>query len=401
MKKTLFILTVCSLIISSCSNEEQISDILKASSKETEDTSLFINKHEAELLSNQFTNWNNEAKTRGVEKQIINTFVIKSDEVSYDALMYIVNYIEGFTIISATKGIYPILAYSNTGSFNLKDTTNIGLSIWMNTMKNDIISEMNNPVDSALKLERYNYLKTQFTKTNKSEILTRAPVYLDEIRNYIKVGPLIATNWHQHHPYNQFIPNNYPAGCVPIALAQVINYHKTLSGENIDFASINNGSTSEAASLIKKIGTQIEMKYGSEGSYPDYCINPFNLFCYRERIANFLNNRGYKAVYTDNFNKRPNSLPVIYDAYKESVLGWTDLGKGHSWILDGYESYEIYRGWFETPETRANYEPGKVWSVLFFHFNWGWESADDTWYGITESYLGYSRSAKCLEIIKM
>ena len=65
----------------------------------------------------------------------------------------------------------------------------------------------------------------------------RSEHYYDEIRNYKKVGPLLTTEWHQDYPFNRYTPikgeKHAPAGCVPIAIAQVVNYHQRLDGENI------------------------------------------------------------------------------------------------------------------------------------------------------------------------
>ena len=403
MKHLLLSFVTCLILLQSCSVDSSNPDLLSPDKEDmlSQETDLFIDQKEAEILSNQFVIWNEKIETRGIEKQILNTSVVQSEDVSYDALMYIINYTDGFTVISATKGIYPILAYSDKGSLNIDDTTNIGLSIWIDCMKKDIAIEMNKPSNDPYKLEKYNYLKTQFAESKKVDISTRAPIYIDEIRNYVKVGPHLITEWDQGDPYNKYIPNKYPAGCVPVAIAQVVNYHRRLNGENIDFTATNNGNNDAIAKLIAKIGSGIDMVYKKDGSYPDYCLNPFNLFCYRGRIENYLNARGYIASYTDNFNKKPTTVPAIYEAYKEGFLGITALGKGHTWVMDGYESYDIYQGWFELPEVRSSYEPGRVWGVLYLHFNWGWKDGyQNGWYGVSSSYLDYSNSAKRLEIRK-
>ena len=61
----------------------------------------------------------------------------------------------------------------------------------------------------------------------------RSEHYYDEIRNYM----LLTTEWHQDYPFNRYTPikgeKHAPAGCVPIAIAQVVNYHQRLDGENI------------------------------------------------------------------------------------------------------------------------------------------------------------------------
>ena len=60
----------------------------------------------------------------------------------------------------------------------------------------------------------------------------RSEHYYDGIRNYI-----LTTEWHQDYPFNRYTPikgeKHAPAECVPIAIAQVVNYHQRLDGENI------------------------------------------------------------------------------------------------------------------------------------------------------------------------
>lgn len=400
-KDVLFLFMICLPWLQSCSAEFFNTDSLEVEEKKvmTSDM-LFIDQDEAEFISNQFFRWRDTTRTRSSENKIIKTLTVKSEDVACGALMYVVNYADGFSLISATKALYPILAYSDKGSFNIHDTTNVGLSIWLKYIKDVIVVEMNNQDDLLIKQENYNRLKTFFKATGTIDLSTRAPVYLDEIRNHERIEPLITTEWHQRDPYNKYIPFKYLAGCVPVAIAQVVNYHKVLDGENIDFLAIENGDEDEIAKLIAQIGSGVDMVYTSDASYPDYCLNPFNLFCYRQRIERYLNSRGYIASYTDNFGKKPTSLPVIYDAYKEGFLGITHLGKGHHWVVDGYESYDIYRGWFETAE-RSSVDAGRVWGMLYLHFNWGWgDHPANGWYGVSESYQGYSHSAKSLEMRK-
>ena len=40
------------------------------------------------------------------------------------------------------------------------------------------------------------------------------------------VGPLLTTTWNQWGPYNKYCPEGCPAGCYPVALAQLMNYWK-------------------------------------------------------------------------------------------------------------------------------------------------------------------------------
>lgn len=44
--------------------------------------------------------------------------------------------------------------------------------------------------------------------------------------NNRKVGPLMNTKWGQEGGYSALCPNEYPAGCVAIAMAQIEKYHE-------------------------------------------------------------------------------------------------------------------------------------------------------------------------------
>ena len=43
---------------------------------------------------------------------------------------------------------------------------------------------------------------------------------------HAQVEPLIQTAWHQNKPYNAYCPDGMLAGCVAIAMAQVMNYYR-------------------------------------------------------------------------------------------------------------------------------------------------------------------------------
>lgn len=49
------------------------------------------------------------------------------------------------------------------------------------------------------------------------------------VRHFTKTssyGPLLKTYWHQNAPYNRLCPINSKAGCVPVAISQIMNHHK-------------------------------------------------------------------------------------------------------------------------------------------------------------------------------
>jgi hypothetical protein len=409
----LFALTV--MVLSGCNKN---ADILFDNTNEnngrthvisTENKEWFIDLKEAQSLSDQFLDWKQGVEMRSSEKDKIlkNTSVIKSKRKSKngrtgnDTLMYIFNYTKGFAIVSATKEVYPILAYSDEGFFDENDSTNLGPIIWLDYMKKDIENIMEDTTKNTDILNVYNSLS--FSGNEETDVLLRAAIYINEIRNYKKVGPLLTTEWHQGYPYDYYnctlFPSGRkaPSGCVPVAIAQVVNYYKILSGINIDWTAIGNGNCDAISYLINVIGGYIGMTYTEEYAYPNLCFP--NIFCYRDRIVNYLKDRGYNAAFVDLGSQNPVVCPAIYEGFTENFIGSTNWFGGHWWVMDGYESYDVYRGWFEEkldspPQfqkigPQVGVQPGEstCYSVLLLHFNWGQENTKSNgWYGVNNSY---------------
>lgn len=204
------------------------------------------------------------------------------------------------------------------------------------------------------------------------------------------VETFVTTHWHQSDPYNLKAPNNYPAGCVAIALAQSINYCRYPSQVNfrgyyyytesdnstrykvdsLDIKGIyfypyldtygraTEGQKKSVATLIRDCGYATYMQYSKKGSgtynylagialtetfgYPEECIK------YAERISfhgtqDDWNEIIYKEMYLRS--------PVIFG-------GQSEEDGGHAFVLCGLNS------------------DGLVW------VNWGWGGDGDGYYDI-------------------
>lgn len=204
-----------------------------------------------------------------------------------DPLMYVVNYDEGgFVIVGATRDYYPVLAFSEEGSFD-SSTLKGGEQIWMEETQAaikksglqdpEVIASMNRLWRS---LEDPNYFSAQEIPATRStspesacynrcdelfmqyggqgwnflplsmaeDIFMQAgqQEYYEQLcysaqannsspeysvvgwkdgSSTTTVGPLLETQWHQDSPFKDLC-NGYPAGCAAIALAQVMKYHK-------------------------------------------------------------------------------------------------------------------------------------------------------------------------------
>lgn len=241
-----FFYTLATIFIFGC--DEKVDLNSDFSEVNTDFSVTFIDVEEAKSIAYQFMNLNNSFRKREAETEriIISSSVVKSEKRNInvnkgcDTLMYIFNFSKGFTIVSAIKQIYPILAYSEDNCFGESETDNVGPSIWLDYMRNTIEKIIEDSNTKNIFADVYNSM--QFEE-NEPIQQTRSQFY-DEIRNYVEVGPYLTTEWHQGYPFNTSTPeingDNAPAGCVPIAVAQVVNYHRVLTGENINWTEVNN-----------------------------------------------------------------------------------------------------------------------------------------------------------------
>lgn len=92
-----------------------------------------------------------------------------------------------------------------------------------------------------------------------------------------QVGPLLQTEWHQHAPYNDSCPNQYPAGSEVIAAAQVMKYHQlpgqlTYNGTTITWNDIPDSPITvpnKIPQLMAKLGQLFNENYGASGTSTD------------------------------------------------------------------------------------------------------------------------------------
>ncbi len=191
----------------------------------------------------------------------------------------------------------------------------------------------------------------------------------------IIVGPLLTTTWNQWWPYNQLCPAGCPTGCVPTAVAQIINYWKhpettkgRVHGEDEMFPEhsydwdnmLNNyregGYTPEqalaVAQLMADLGKALKTDYTPKGSATSTEIEwaIFENFTYSPYIEKWTANKVENLV--KRMKKELNlRRPILYDAFPD------DGGDvGHAMVIDGY--------------TDRNY----------FHFNFGWGGDSDGYY---------------------
>lgn len=213
-----------------------------------------------------------------------------------------------------------------------------------------------------------------------------------------KRGPLLTTYWKQSTPYNKKCPDNSAVGCVPVAIGQILNYHKWPQS----YASWNEMGgfeKNEEAKLLAKIGSNIGMVYGKDQSFPKFW-DPLD-FGDLSQAKKFFSEHQYSVTKQSpkgNLHKVSESIlngnPVYMEGTQElfSFLGirFPSL-KAHAWVCDGY-TYSVYRDLlvdiylprgvnpgdhvalavtpYERDYSYIEMADGYSWS--YYHMNWGW-----------------------------
>jgi len=145
-------------------------------------------------------------------------------------LAYIFNFHpQGYVVVSANASLPPVIAYSFESNFGKLNPDNPLYSILLADLKNRLI---------YAKTENENYANKnrQLWETVSSETFQ-----LGSRAQWPSIGDgWITTNWTQYAPYSNFCPMDATsgqrsiAGCPAVAMAQILNFHKTTNGTSFD-----------------------------------------------------------------------------------------------------------------------------------------------------------------------
>lgn len=333
----------------------------------------------------------------------LETLVLKKGN---ETLIYIFNFKEGFTIVSADDAVVPILGFSLTGKY-IEENQPPALIDLIQHYKEQIDYAIKNRIkgsDETLSLWSF-YTNSDNNRDSNCEIWPK----------YFIINPLLATTWNQNCYYNDKCPydvkapigycNHVPNGCVALAMAQVMKYwgyptngtgtHGYYDGSgNPDaygYQSANFGTTTydwdampnvltgsglptdgksssnsidAVSTLIYHCGVSVDMDYGYNGSGAktsatrDGLINYFNYSSsanYKEK-SNYSDSEWESILRADlNYHQ-----PIIYRG--QGYQG------GHAFVLDGYSKMQT--------------ECCTYYAV--FHVNWGWGGSQNGYYYLSD-----------------
>jgi len=286
----------------------------------------------------------------------------------------------GFVIVAADDRMFPILAYSTEGKFDLVAAEE-GPKVFLDAYCSDL-------------------------ETAISENLAQLPENRDfSNQDGRSVGPLCTSTWHQTQLYNDQCPaddegynGHVKSGCVANAMAQIMRYWewpKTGTGSHsyycygyygtsygtltanfgeadyryelmpdfLDYTSPQ-AEVDAIALLEYHAGVSVDMDYGANasGAYTEDAKDAFiQYFRYSNNIV-FADRDEYDDQQWIELmkNEIDNGRPMLYSAYsytKDATRG------GHAFVCDGYDEND------------------------FLHFNWGWQGFDNGFYSINAMNL--------------
>lgn len=278
----------------------------------------------------------------------------------------------GFVIVSGDDKIVPILAYTESGSF---DANNIPRGV------KKLFFEYKRGIAQIVNDNNVTATPAMVTKWNNLENGV-VPVSVSRAAG---VAPLTTTEWSQRPNYNVYCPDGAPTGCVATAVAQIMKYHNhpaqgvgnhsfnhndygTLSANfgattynwsnmpNKLYASSDTSEKNAISKLMYHIGVGLEMNYSPNGSGASSSDVPALL---RDHF-NYKNTIQMKSRSSYSLNGWKNLLKTELDAGRVVYhRGYCpDPSAGHAFVIDGYDSTDK------------------------FHLNWGWSGSYNGYFEI-------------------
>lgn len=193
--------------------------------------------------------------------------------------------------------------------------------------------------------------------------------------------------WHQRAPFNQYSPmvreelfsskekKGY-AGCVPLAIAKIIAYHRfpdivTYNGVTINWDDLSDstGTGRHAARLIRWIGESSNSIYtsGFTGTFPSRSAR-----CMRDEFhysgVEYGNYDTYKVTKT-----LKNGCPLfVCSVPRKGFLNY-DLKAAHGWNIDGYKlhRYDLIKRYYKNQELIKTVKESE--SIVHVHCDFGWK----------------------------
>lgn len=426
MKTTTKLFFPVFLLLSSCTQ-------LGMDSITPKETHSSLNKVTTTDLMNYFIRYKGIPATRSTD--------IRVEPITHgiDTVMYLVNYEDGWEVLSADRRVSRVLTKCDRGNTTVADlcANPAKMALWQ-SLKEGLSSGMhsslfyNEPMEDSWEgPERHLDPFTRIYHKLDSTVIVSST--LDRCQNH-----LLLTKWGQGEPWNTSTPyinsmmeTHCKTGCVPVAAAQILFYlhyffgrsdaiygdaicnayipdsndHIYLSSSNISFSNYNSlnwdemalsvddvsGSTEKVAAFMSYLGYLYNACYMYEGTSASMALtdsvfpNNFSITCQSSSVdslnlaMNLIDNQVYH-----------NHLPIMMRLPFRNAALSDSTTTHHCVVLDGYAHYTneviYYYGDYETnggppaPGQTASWTwiiPGTEYPQ-YVAINWGWDGAYDS-----------------------
>ncbi|MBQ5922944.1 MAG: C10 family peptidase [Alistipes sp.] len=286
---------------------------------------------------------------------------------------------KGSAIMSADKRMEPIYA--------ILDDTKISAEQLVGVTTRSATDDESNPEDYILGL------LNSAIQRDIEEVGLMAPemplVPRDKVWSVTSITarqePFLKTVWHQKAPYNDNyrvdnLNRKYPAGCGPIALAQILYYNRfpnSIDGIAIDWDLLeecekenyppSDSAEIEVANFVHQIVLNIDdVKYTilDNGSLATG-ITVSN-------ARNFLRDIGYSNTSVENYSLN-SVMNMVVNNRPVYVRGDDSNNGGHAWVIDGCNVYRIEHWVRRYLDAQRYYDFIEHTSSYYLvHCNFGW-----------------------------
>lgn len=401
-----------------------------------------LDADDAQSVALMFFNKGKKIQTKASQSMSVVTY---SDSISGNPLLYVVNFgnDNGFALISATKKSTPILAFSDKGNFDcsgnsaaeiyLEDYQNVIREAYLD--KSDTLRlkyalqwasfEKKSPITKSISYELSQKIQAEVQRkealgyehlgnitaaqyflpasdyqallqqmqdiTDPQYDYTEVNQFFIKSYDYETIGPLLQTEWGQLEPFNIGAPN-LVAGCVPIAISQLVYYYRYPNRyywNDIPIVPDKNYDNSNFIYFMNDIRDICNPEYEKE------------TIVSKEKAENALSTLGYTVTKKGEINiltmhsQLSISKPMM-------LFGKINGNNGHTWICDGYmdRRYDASISFVPAandPRFKLDKIPGSIFAEFdltayspswldqnqfgeYLHMNMGWNGDNNGWY---------------------
>jgi len=296
----------------------------------------------------------------------------------------------------------PVLAYSTESSFDIESMPG-ELSQWL-FLGSKKIAYLQEKQSSYIATSWNNELGLVDQWGNLHPFPEFDVEVLEEYEENIH-GPLLNSLWGQGIGYNHYAPDlgcndwrtgsNAWAGCVPVAIGQIMHYFQHPVNYNWSVMpqraystgslyNIGSAGSLEMSWLLRSLGNQLGVSWGCDatGVTNDNVKGVFNANNYS--TSNLINyNYDFvraqtsvnKPVYISGMNERTTNYAIRWKVFGTKIRLFKSYSySGHAWVADGTKQY-VVKSKVTNLYNRNEYITTN--KSKYIHFNWGW----------TESYM--------------